>query len=185
MATEKKAPKGIAKTKVITKKMKGLNRHWKNYQDKAYLGSHNLEEGEEMLLTISKFEGEEMVQTTDGTKSPKMVLYFVEDKPKMILNVTNAATLGSLYGSHPDKWLGKRVQLYAARVKSFGKDTDALRIRDFVPPEEIDVIEWAHKLELATNLEEMKTTWASFPATVRNNKDLVAIKDQLKTKLTG
>jgi len=171
-------------TKIIKRKIKSTNRHWKNYLDKDYLGAHNLEEGEEMLLTIEKFEGEELVQTTDGSKSPKMVLYFKEDKPKMILNITNAATLGSLYGSHPDKWIGRQIQLFAANVKAFGKMQDALRVRDFIPKINVDVNAWQAKLEIATTLAELKAIWSSFPVSVRNDKNLIAIKDEIKKRLS-
>ena len=85
-------------TKIITKKVKGNNRHWKNFLDKEYLGSHNLEKGEEMLLTIAKFEGEENVMGQDGKETVKQVLYFKEDAPKMILNITNGSTIAHLCG---------------------------------------------------------------------------------------
>lgn len=170
--------------KIIRKKEKGLNRHWKNFKDKEYLGSHNLEEGEEMLLTIVKFEGEEMVQQTEGSKAPMMVLYFKEDKPKMILNMTNSKTIESLYGSHPEKWIGKQILIYTAKgIKAFGKTQDALRIRDFIPKIDIEVAEWEKKLSIARNLEELKTIWATFPVSVRNSATLIAIKDELKKKL--
>jgi hypothetical protein len=81
-----------AETKIIRKKTKAGNRHWKNFLDKDYLGSHNLEKGEEMLLTIERFEGEELVTKVGGDsneKVPKPVLYFREDVPKMIMNITN------------------------------------------------------------------------------------------------
>ncbi len=170
--------------KIIRKKEKGLNRHWKNYKDKEYLGSHNLEEGEEMLLTIAKFEGEELVQMTDGTKTSKSVLYFKEDKPKMILNITNANILSSLYGTHPEDWIGKQVQLYVAKgVKSFGKLADALRVRDFIPKIEVDAAAYGEDLAKAANLDELKKKWAALPVSVRNNADMIAIKDQIKAKL--
>lgn len=173
----------MTNSKILKKKEKGLNRHWKNYLDKDYLGSHNLEEGEEMLLTIAGFEGEEMVQTSDGSKSPKMVLYFKEDKPKMILNITNAMTIGSLYGSHPDKWIGKQIQLFAAQVKAFGKQQEALRIRDFIPKINVDITTWTDKLQVAANLDELKAIWSDFPVSVRNDKDLISIKDEIKARL--
>lgn len=172
-------------TKILKKKQKGLNRHWKNYLDKEYLGAHNLEEGEELLLTIAKFEGEELVQGADGSKSSKPVLYFKEDKPKMILNITNANTLTSLYGSHPEDWINKQVQIYTAKgIKSFGKLTDALRIRDFIPKIEVDVMAYGEKLDVAKTLEELKTVWSTFPVSARNNEDLVALKDRIKAKLS-
>jgi hypothetical protein len=169
-------------TKILKQKEKGLNRHWKNYLDKDYLGSHNLEQGEEMLLTIAKFEGEEVVQTAEG-KSPKQVLYFKENVPKMILNITNGTTISSLYGSHPDKWIGKQIQVYAASIRAFGKQQEALRVRDFIPKIAVVADEWRKKLETAPNLEELKTIWKSFPVSVSSNQNMIAIKDELKSKL--
>jgi len=172
-------------TKIITKKEKGTDRHWKNYLDKDYLGSHNLEKGEEMLLTIAKFEGEEEVQSADGSKKPKPVLYFKEDVPKMIMNITNGNTISSLYGSHPDGWIGKQIQVYATPVKAFGKTQDALRIRDFIPKIEVDVATYKAKLEKATSLDELKKIWVGFPVSVRNDKAVEAEKDIIKNKLTA
>lgn len=172
-------------TKIITQKVKGTDRHWKNYLDKDYLGSHNLEKGEEMLLTIAKFEGEEEVQSSDGSKKPKPVLYFQEDVPKMIMNITNGNTISSLYGSHPDGWVGKQIQVYATPVKAFGKLQDALRVRDFIPKITVDVSTYKTQLEKATNLDELKKIWVSFPVSVRNNKDVEAEKDIIKDKLTA
>lgn len=168
--------------KILTSKQKGTNRHWKNFLDKDYLGSHNLEKGEEMLLTIEKFEGEEEVTTAEG-KKVKQVLYFKEDVPKMILNITNGNILANLYGSHPEQWIGKQIQIYAASVKAFGKVQDALRIRDFVPKIKVDVAGYTAKLAAAKNLEELKTIWSKFPVSARNDKDLIKSKDELKNKL--
>lgn len=170
--------------KIIKKKEKGLNRHWKNFLDKDYLGSHNLEEGEEMLLTIAKVEGEEKVKTADGEKL-KIVLYFKENVQKMILNITNGTTLASLYGSHPSDWIGKQIQIYAASIKAFGKEQDALRIRDFKPRESISVSDYKAKLEKAQNITELGTLWKSFSLSVKSNQEIQAYKDTLKEKLTS
>lgn len=172
--------------KILTEKTKGLNRHWKNFLDKDYLGSHNLEKGEEMLLTIAKFEGEEMVQVQGGKKdekAPKQVLYFKEDAPKMILNITNGNMLAQLYGSHPEQWIGKQIQVYAASVKAFGKTQDALRIRDFVPKIAVDVDAYSSKLVSAKSVDDLKRIWTAFPTSARNDKELIKRKDQLKAQL--
>lgn len=168
--------------KILTKKVKGQNRHWKNYLDKEYLGSHNLEPGEEMQMTIAKFEGEEEVTTQDGKKSAR-VLYFKEDVPKMILNITNGNTLAHLYGAHPEDWVGKTIQVYATPVKAFGKTQDAIRIRDFVPKRDIDSNKYLKKLEGVKTLEELKAVWVKLPASVRNDEEMIKSKDALKKKL--
>lgn len=169
--------------KILNKVQKGLNRHWKNYQDRDYLGSHNLEKGEEMLLTIEKFEGEENVDTQDG-KKVKQVLYFKEDVPKMIANVTNLGIISNLYGTHPENWPGKQIQVYATPVKAFGKTQDALRIRDFVPRINVDVDFYTTKLMEATDLNSLKEIWLKFPRSAQNDKELIKRKDQLKGTLT-
>lgn len=176
----------MSETTIITQKEKGGNRHWKNFIDKDYLGSHNLEKGEEMLLTIERFEGEEMVvkvgSKTDE-KVPKQVLYFKEDVPKMIMNITNGNTIASLYGTHPDGWIGKKIQVYAANVRAFGKEQEALRIRDFIPKHDIDVASWSAKLAPATTQAELKAIWVKFPASVRNDEEMIKAKDDIKNKL--
>lgn len=176
----------MTETKILTKIEKGTNRHWKNFLDKDYLGSHNLEPGEEMLLTIEKFEGEELVMKVGSKtdeKVPKQVLYFKEDVPKMIMNITNGNTISQLYGSHPDAWIGKKIQVYATPVKAFGKTDNALRIRDFVPKREIDVAAYVAKLSPATTQAELKAIWITFPRSAIADPDLVKAKDEIKNKL--
>jgi len=170
-------------TKILSHVEKGKHRHWKNFLDKDYLGSHNLEPGEEMLLTIDAFVGDEKVKTADGEKE-KQVLYFKEDVPKMIMNITNGNTLTQLYGSHPEGWVGKQIQIYATPVKAFGKTQDALRIRDFIPKIVIDLNKWTSKLMEAKNLDEMGKIWKSFPQSVAKNGDMIQRKNDLKATFT-
>ncbi len=173
-------------TKIISKKEKGTNRHWKNFLDKDYLGSHNLEQGEEMLLTIGKFVGEEMVQKVGGglnEKTPKTVLYFQEDVPKMIMNITNGNTISNLYGSQPEKWIGKQIQVYATPVRAFGKTQDALRVRDFIPKISVDVAPFVEKMKQAKNLTELKNIWGTFQVSARNDERVIAEKEKIKSTL--
>lgn len=171
--------------KILNRKEKGNNRHWKNFLDKDYLGSHNLEKGEEMLLTIERFEGEEMVQKVDGKKDEKVakqVLYFREDVPKMIVNITNASMIANLYGSHPEQWIGKQIQVYATPVKAFGKLQDALRVRDFIPKINVDIDLYSGKLAEAKDAEDLKNIWNSFPRSAKNAPELISRKDHLKAQ---
>lgn len=169
-------------TKILTKKQKGQNRHWKNFLDKDYLGSHNLEKGEEMQMTIVKFEGEEKIKTQEGEKLAR-VLYFKEDIPKMIINITNGNTLAHLYGPHPEQWIGKTIQVHATPIKAFGKTQDALRIRDFVPKRHVDTKKYQTKLKKAKDLKELKSIWVKLPASARDEEELITFKNDLKKKL--
>lgn len=172
-------------TKIINKKEKGMNRHWKNFIDKDYLGSHNLEKGEELLVTIQKFEGEEMVRKVDGgndEKTAKPVLYFKENVPKMILNITNGNTISNLYGTHPDNWVGKQIQIFATPGKFFGKVQDALRIRDVVPKVKIDNKVALANISGCTNLEELKAKFLSLSEEERNDKEVIKLTNELKKK---
>lgn len=170
-------------SKIITKKEKGGNRHWKNFLDKDYLGSHNLEQGEEMLLTIDKFVGEEGVKGTDGKTTIKPVLYFKEDVPKMIMNITNGNTVSALYGSHPDNWVGKKIQIFATPVKAFGKVQDALRIRDVIPAQKIDNTEALAKINTCKTQEELKSTYLALTTEERNDTEVKKLANKLKAEL--
>lgn len=172
-------------TKIIKKKEKGANRHWKNFLDKDYLGAHNLETGEELLVTIARFEGEEQVRIQDGKKdekAPKPVLYFKEDVPKMIMNMTNGNTLTALYGPHPEDWIGKQIQIFATPVKAFGKVQDALRIRDVVPTKKIDNKDAIEKINVTKNIEDLRITFLALSPAERNDPDVVKITNELKKK---
>jgi hypothetical protein len=174
----------MSETTIINKVTKGTNRHWKNFLDKDYLGSHNLEKGEELLLTISGFEGEEEVTTAEG-KKVKQVIYFKEDVPKMIMNITNGNIISSLYGSHPDQWIGKQIQVFATPVRAFGKTQDALRVRDFIPKINVDITPYVAKISEAKTVDELKNIWIKFPVSARDNKELIAKKDAIKNALTA
>jgi hypothetical protein len=170
-------------TKILKKKEKGMNRHWKNFLDKDYLGSHNLEKDEEMILTIEKFVGDEGVMNKEsGTKVPKQVLYFKENVPKMIMNITNGNIISALYGSHPEQWIGKKIQIFATQVKAFGKLQDALRVRDVKPKEDVDVTEALAKINATKTKEELRQCYLSLSEAERNNVQVVKLANNIKKK---
>ena len=167
--------------KIINKKEKGLNRHWKNFIDKDYLGSHNLEKDEEMILTIEKFVGDEGVMNKESnTKVPKPVIYFKENVPKMIMNMTNGNTITALYGSHPADWIGKKIQIFATQIKAFGKLQDALRVRDIKPREAIDPSVALSKLQATVNSEDLRNCYLGLTEEERNHKDVIKLANELK-----
>lgn len=107
--------------------------HWKKLQNPDYLGAYSLEPGKDMVLTIASVR-QEKVTGADGKKEECMVARFREAAKPMILNVTNCKTIEKLYKTpYIEEWAGRKIQLYAEKVKAFGDVVDALRIRPYVP----------------------------------------------------
>ena len=110
--------------------------HWKKLTNPDYLGAYALDEGQELILTIS-YVREETVTGPDGKKEDCTVMHFAEKVKPMILNVTNAKTISKIYETpYIENWAGKKIQIYVAQVKAFGDLVDALRIRPFIPKED-------------------------------------------------
>lgn len=105
---------------------------YRKFMDKKYLGSWDVPEGEDLILTIDHAEQNE-VQNKQG-KDDKLVIHFVEDYKPMILNKTNSDSISSAVGSkRVENWKGQPISIYVANVSAFGGTTDALRIRDYAP----------------------------------------------------
>lgn len=110
--------------------------HWKKLTHPLYLGAYELMDGsisgKELTVTISKVV-REIVQGADGKKEECTVCHLQGVKP-MILNATNQKTMTKLFGSpYIEKWAGKKMVLYVAKVKAFGDTVDALRVRATAP----------------------------------------------------
>lgn len=111
-----------------------LTGDYRKYLDKKYLGSWDVPDDGDLILTIDHAERNE-VQNERG-KEMKTVLYFVEDYKPMILNTVNPERISKALGStHIEDWEGKRISIYTEKVNAFGGVKDALRIRDYPPKE--------------------------------------------------
>ena len=71
--------------------------HWKKLGDPRFLGEHNMFNGEELTLTITKVENEEAFNPKTNKMSVVRSAHFKEIKEMMVLNTTNCKTLASLY----------------------------------------------------------------------------------------
>lgn len=107
--------------------------HWKKMVNLNYLGTYSLEPGKDMILTI-KVVRREVVTGENNKKEECMIAYFKENVKPMVLNRTNAKAIEKLYNSpYIEQWVGRKIQIYSAKVKAFGDTVDALRVRPFVP----------------------------------------------------
>lgn len=107
------------------------------YQDyfKSFLGGWSFEDGDR-TLTIASYGEEEMFDRDSGGKKRGMCVRFREESLPMVLNVTNAETIARVVGSdRMDDWVGRKVIVGQTKVRAFGKEALAIRVRDRKPDE--------------------------------------------------
>jgi hypothetical protein len=73
------------------------------------------------------------MQSHDNKTVTKPVAWFSNATKGMVLNRTNTMIIAGLYGPETDLWAGKRITIYATKVRAFGKLEDAIRVREEVP----------------------------------------------------
>lgn len=108
--------------------------HWKKLTNPNYLGAYAFNPGEEKIVTIDYVAQEEIVGA-EGRSDRCIVAHLVGEKP-LILNKTNCKAITKLLGTpYIEEWAGARIVLQVQRVKAFGEDTDAVRIKPKLPGE--------------------------------------------------
>ena len=108
--------------------------HYRQLYDRDYLGSWDLPENRDIVVTIDKAVGGELTGT-GGKKSKKPIITFVGKEKKMVCNVTNAKSIAGMYGNHVEKWAGQRISLYVSTTRdpATGGDIPCIRVRPTVP----------------------------------------------------
>jgi hypothetical protein len=86
-----------------------------------YLKASDLK-GKKIKVTIGEVG---LVEVGVGKKP---VLYFVGKDKGMVLNKTNGMTISASYGADTDKWEGKELLLYSAKVNFQNQMVDSLRV---------------------------------------------------------
>lgn len=107
--------------------------HWKKLTNPNYIGSHDFQPGQELTVTIEKVSNE-VVKCFDG-KSVKeescIIAHIKGAKKPLILNKTNCKIISKNLGSeYIEEWAGKSITLYVAKVRAFGENVDAIRIKN-------------------------------------------------------
>lgn len=109
-----------------------LSGDYRKFMDKNYLGSWDVPDGEDLILTIDQAHQDDVKNERGSEK--KLTIHFVEGYKPMILNATNSKAISTAYGSSKvEDWAGKKIAIYTTKVPAFGSVTDALRIRDYPP----------------------------------------------------
>ena len=111
-----------------------LTGDYRKYMDKNFLGSWDIPDGEDLILTIADVEQNE-VKNERGSER-KLTIHFAEDYKPLIMNATNCDRITKAYGSPKvEDWVGKRIALTTEKVPAFGSVKDAVRIRPYPPRE--------------------------------------------------
>lgn len=88
--------------------------------------------GKRVPVTIRQVTIEEVQGDNGKEKVP--AVWFKGAAKALLMNKTLAMQIAALHGPETDDWTGKRVTLYATKVKAFGKTHDVIRVADTVPP---------------------------------------------------
>ncbi len=120
--------------------------HWKKVFNKDYLGSHDLDEGKDLVVTINHIEIRE-IKDSSGKPEKRNVAIFGGNIKPMVLNVTNCKTIKAFSGSnYIEEWKGIAITIYSKQIKAFGEEMEALRIRDKQPNIEKDKLTPNHNM---------------------------------------
>lgn len=134
-----------------------MTTHWKRLVNPDYIGAYSLDPGQEVTVTIERVE-KRLVKGTDGKQEHCIVADLKGNKP-MILNRTNCKTIAKVYDTpFIEEWAGKQVVLYATKVKAFGEQVEALRIRPVKPELELLTPEHPRWEGAKKSLKEGKVT---------------------------
>ena len=165
--------------------------HWKKLRNPDYLGSWDLPNGQDVVLTIKSVQTK-MVHDGNGGQSECMVMNFAERVKPMIVNATNAKTIQKLAKTpYVEQWAGKQIQIGISKVKAFGEVHDALRVRQTAPQQTqsaptIDPNEIAMaivNIEGASTLDELRQIYTALDKSIGLLPDVIAAKDKRKAEL--
>ena len=88
----------------------------------AYLKASDLK-GQDVPVTIARVDLEEI------GGDPKMVAYFQGKERGLVLNKTNANTIGEQHGPETDAWAGRGITLFPSQTDFQGKTVPCIRVR--------------------------------------------------------
>lgn len=110
-----------------------LTGDFRKFMDKSFLGSWDVPDGGDLILTIDHVARDD-VQNEKG-REKKMTLHFKEREFKpMICNTTNAKAISKAYNSTKvEDWENKKIAIYKATISAFGQTQECLRVREYPP----------------------------------------------------
>lgn len=107
---------------------------YRSLYDKEFIGAWDLKDDKDVVVTITKVIGGQLVGQ-GGRKAKKPVVYMRGTEKGFALNSTNGKTIAAMYGTHVEKWVGKKIALYKSTTRNPNGDGDVecIRVRPRVP----------------------------------------------------
>ncbi len=101
--------------------------HWRTIAGKEFLVGEELA-GKDVTLTINEVKIEEL-RNKQG-KENKPVMSFIGTERKLVLNVTNMASIAKALGSSfIEDWSDQKITLTPVKGRFFGEDQEVIRIK--------------------------------------------------------
>lgn len=169
--------------------------HWKELFPKKnmVLGSHNLEEGEEIIAVIDHIESDVEIKTGRKGDPTAMInlIHFDKDKKiaPMALNVGNAKIIAGLYGEKYTGWPGKAIQVYSGTVRCpTGGMTKGLCVRSTKPNMGEVVDTYLTQLRACLTMAQLQESFGNIPPYLKAAGSDTAgklndVKDEMKEKV--
>lgn len=110
-----------------------MKTHWKKLENPDYIGAYSLDNGKDLVVTITKVVRE--LVTGQGGKKEECTIAHLKNQKPFILNRTNMKMIQRIYGTpYIEEWVGKKLTLYVAKIRAFGEDNvECLRVREQAP----------------------------------------------------
>lgn len=158
--------------------------HWKGQVNPDYLGAYAVPPNGSLIVTI-KSVSKEMVPSPTGDRKECLVVHFVENYKPMVCNRTNGKAIEkALKSPYIEKWAGQKIELYSSKVKAFGEEMDALRVRNIAPVAKVvDYKKAIEAINKSKTLDELKKFYMALTPEEQAHKEVIKAKDELKTKL--
>ena len=109
-----------------------MSPHYRKLFDERFIGSYDFEGKASVTVEIAGISVEEL-RDNSGTAVNKPVLTFKGAKKGLVLNKTVAKTIAELYGNNTDKWIGKKIVMFATTCQAFGETVECVRVQNKEP----------------------------------------------------
>lgn len=114
--------------------------NWRSMVDKTYLGAWDIPR--DVTVEIAEVRSELLKSRENPSGKRKVVIAFRGARKRLVGNSTNCQIIEQLYGPDTDKWIGKRVTLYATTTSVGGRgQIPCIRIRPSIPRGQVEQIE--------------------------------------------